>query len=235
MNLIHFLVSFPHDSGPVYQETLQGRFPVEPYNTYSNILFLLIIIYFSLKVYRDYPRHKFLAWCLPVLFMGYVGGTVYHATRSHDFWMYLDWLPIIILCFAVSIYFIARVRVSQTGRAILILIVAILVFGNRMLPWPVEIKTSAGYIGTALGLLLPVFVYMYTEHLRHWNMVVFAIVCFSLAISFRVMDRFVYILPMGSHWLWHSFGALSVFFLMNYIYKDQEDHFLQKKKASELA
>jgi hypothetical protein len=48
-----------------------------------------------------------------------------------------------------------------------------------------------------------------------------AFLSFGMAISFRVMDRFVEIFPMGSHWLWHCFGALSVFFLMKYIYEDK--------------
>lgn len=216
-----FSQSFPNDSGPIYQETLEGRFPVEPYNTYSNLFFLAIIIYFSIKVYNDYRHHRFLAYCMPVLFLSYIGGTVYHATRSHDFWMYLDWLPIIFLCFGVSVYFTVKLRTGWKGRLLLIIIVLLLVVGVRLIPWDRSLKTSIGYIATAIGLLLPIFVYMYTQHLKHWPMVLFAILSFVAAISFRVMDRFVFILPMGTHWLWHSFGALSVFFLMNYIYKDK--------------
>ncbi len=221
MNLLFLFSSFPNDSGPIYQETMQGRFPVEPFNTYSNLFFLAIIVYFSVRVYRDVERHKFLAWCMPFLLLSYIGGTVYHASRSADFWMYLDWLPIVALCFAVSVYFTARIRTGWKGRLWLILIVLFLVVGVRLLPWPVSIKTSAGYIATVLGLLLPIFVYMYTKHMKNWNLIVFAILSFGVAISFRVMDRFVDILPMGTHWLWHSFGALAVFLLISYIYRDR--------------
>lgn len=221
MNLAFFLSSFPHDSGPIYQETIPGRFPVEPFNTYSNLFFLAIIIYFSLRVYKDVARHKFLAWCMPFLLLSYIGGTVYHATRSHDFWMYLDWLPIVVLCFAVSVYFTARIRTSWKGRLWLILIVLFLVVGVRLIPWPVRVHTSAGYIGTVLGLVLPIFVYMYTKHFKNWQYIVFGILSFGAAISFRVMDSFVHILPMGTHWLWHSFGALAVFLLVSYIYYDR--------------
>ncbi len=221
MALLLYLLTFPHDSGPIYQETLKGRFPVEPFNTFSNIIFLIIIIYFALKVYKDFKHHRFLAYCLPVLLLGYIGGTIYHATRSHDFWMYLDWLPILFLCFGVSVYFTAKLKTSWKGRLILILIVLFLIVGVRLIPWAKNIKTSIGYIATVLGLLLPIFVYMYTQHLKHWDMILFSILSFMAAITFRVMDSFIYIMPMGSHWLWHSFGALSVFFLMNYIYLDK--------------
>ncbi|AVR44667.1 hypothetical protein C7S20_04980 [Christiangramia fulva] len=221
MSLFLFFDSFPNDSGPIYQETLAGRFPVEPFNTYSNLLFLGIIIYFSIKVYRNMETHKFLAWSMPFLLLSYIGGTVYHATRSHDFWMYLDWLPIVVMCFAVSVYFTARIKTSWKGRLWLILIVLFLVVGIRLIPWARSIKTSVGYIGTALGLLLPIFVYMYTKHMKNWILILFAIVCFGAAITFRVLDRFIYILPMGTHWLWHSFGAFAVFFLISYIYRDR--------------
>ncbi|SDS31936.1 hypothetical protein [Gramella sp. MAR_2010_147] len=221
MNLGLSLLSFPQDSGPIYQETLAGRLPVEPFNTYSNIFFLLIIIYFSLRVYRDYKNHRFLAWSIPVLFTGFIGGTVYHATRSHDIWMYMDWLPIVVLCLAVSIYYTIKLKATWQKRLILILLVLFLVFGVQLLPLPQHLNTSVGYIATAIGLLSPIILYFYTTRLHHWWLILLAFLSFGCAISFRILDNFVYIFPMGTHWLWHTFGALSVFFLMNYIYKDK--------------
>lgn len=232
MNLLLSFDSFPNDSGPIYQETMAGRLPVEPFNTFSNIFFLLIIIYFSLKVYSDYRNHGFLAWSLPVLFMGFVGGTVYHATRSHDFWMYLDWLPIIFLCLAVSVYYTIKLEITNRNRIWLIILILILVFGVRMLPWDDSVQTSAGYVGTALGLLLPVITYFLTTRSANWVYILLAFLSFGFAISFRVLDGFIYVIPMGTHWLWHSFGALSVFFLMSFIYRDR---LLVKSLSSEVA
>lgn len=216
-----YFISFPGDSGPIYQETISGRLPVEPFNTYSNLFFLLIIIYFSLRVYSDYKNHRFLAWSLPILFIGFIGGTIYHATRSHDVWMYMDWLPIIILCLAVSVYYTIKLKASRRNRLLLILIVLFLVFGIRMIPWAKSLKTSIGYIGTAVGLLLPILTYFYTTKLYHWGYILLAFLSFGVALGFRVMDRFIYVMPMGTHWLWHCFGALSVFFLIQYIYHDK--------------
>ena len=221
MNALLNIFLFPHDSGPIYQETLAGRLPVEPFNTFSNIFFLIIIIYFSLKVYRDYRNHRFLAWSLPVLFLGFIGGTIYHATRSHDVWMYMDWLPIVILCLAVSVYYTIKLKISRKNRIFLILVILFLVFGVRLIPLTPHVKTSVGYIATAIGLLLPIITYFYTTKLHHWGFVLLAFLSFGLAISFRILDNFVYIIPMGTHWLWHVFGALSVFFLINYIYNDK--------------
>jgi len=221
MNPGIFFLLFPQDSGPIYQETLAGRLPVEPFNTYSNIFFLLIIIHFSVKVYSDYKNHRFLARSLPVLFLGFVGGTVYHATRSHDVWMYMDWLPIVILCLAVSIYYSTKLKTSRIYRSLLILLILFLVLGVQLLPLSQHLNTSIGYIVTAVGLLLPIFLYFFTVKSNYWEFVVFAIISFGFAISFRILDNFVYLIPMGTHWLWHCFGALSVYFLMNYIYKEK--------------
>ncbi len=221
MNLWSILITFPQDSGPIYQETMAGRLPVEPFNTYSNILFLLILIYFSQKVYKDYKNHRFLAWSLPVLFTGFVGGTVYHATRSHDMWMYMDWLPIVILCLAVSVYYTVKLRISRRKRLLLAMLILFLVFGVQLIPLSGHVKTSVEYIATVLGLLLPIVTYFLTTKLYHWGYVLLAFLSFGLAISFRILDNFLYIFPMGTHWLWHIFGALSVFFLINFIYKDK--------------
>jgi len=73
MNFSIFWFSFPNDSGPIYRETIAGRFPVEPFNTLSNLLFLAIIVYFSAKVYKDYKRQAFLALAIPILFIGFFG------------------------------------------------------------------------------------------------------------------------------------------------------------------
>ena len=167
-----------------------------------------------------------------ISFMGFVGGTVYHATRSHDFWMYLDWLPIIFLCLAVSVYYTIKLEITNRKRIWLIVLILILVFGVRMLPWDDSVQTSVGYVGTALGLLLPVITYFLTTRSANWVYILLAFLSFGFAISFRVLDGFMYVIPMGTHWLWHSFGALSVFFLMSFIYRDR---LLVKSLSSEVA
>ncbi|MDT0641988.1 hypothetical protein RM553_04005 [Zunongwangia sp. F363] len=220
MTALFTMLSFPNDSGPIYQETVAGRFPVEPFNTFSNFLFLAFTIYYARKVYPDYRNQLFLAYSLPVLFIGFIGGTVYHATRSHEIWLILDWLPILLLCLAVSVYFIFLSSRFLWQRIVLAVIVLLLVFGVRYIPFG-KFQISVNYLGTASGLLLPLFVYLYKTHFKYWGSIVLAILSFGLALSFRVMDKFMDELEMGTHWLWHTFGAISVFFLMKYIYKSK--------------
>lgn len=221
MNFWTLIVNFPNDTGPIYKETLEGRLPVEPFNTFSNLLFLAIVIYFSLRVYKNTKQQMFLAFALPILFIGFVGGTIYHGTRSHEIWLLMDWVPIVVLCFSAAIYFTFKNSENLLQKYGLLLLVILLLFGVKFIKWPNKLGTSIGYISTAIGLLLPMCLYLIKTKFRYGINILLALIFFSLAITFRITDQRVDLLEMGTHWLWHSFGAISVFFLMRYIYKDK--------------
>lgn len=214
-------LSFPNDSGPIYKETLEGRFPVEPFNTLSNLLFLAIVLYFSVKVYKNAKQQAFLAYALPILFIGFVGGTVYHATRSHEVWLLMDWVPIVVLCLSASIYFTFKDGENSLQKYGLLAFVLVFLFGVRFIDWPYKLGTSIGYISTAIGLLLPMCIYLVKTKFIFGQYIFFALLSFSSAITFRILDKRADLFDMGTHWLWHSFGAISVFFLMMFIYKDR--------------
>ena len=52
----------PRDQGPIYLETVMGRFPVEPWNTASNLLFLAIIVFWYVRVRGEVRNHRFIAY-----------------------------------------------------------------------------------------------------------------------------------------------------------------------------
>lgn len=210
------------DGGPVYKETDLTRFPVEPFNTFSNLVFLMIILYFAYKVYKNARKHYFLAICIPVLFTGFIGGTLYHSTRSSPAWLYLDWVPIVLLCMAASIYFVFKLEKSLYYQLGIVVLIVFLSIGMRRLPVPGLSKDTVGYLATAAALLLPMVWYIIETRGRYAGFILAALGSFSVAILFRISDRFVdtELLYMGTHWLWHLFGGISVFFLMTYIFKD---------------
>ena len=135
--------------------------------------------------------------------------------------MFMDWLPIVILCLSVSIYYIFQLKMSLLPKGIFVVTVLFLVLGVQFIPLPQHENTSLGYIATAIGLLLPIITYLISTKSVYWSLVLLASMSFGIAITFRVLDNVMYVLPMGTHWLWHTFGALSVFFLMNFIYRDR--------------
>lgn len=223
--MINTLLQQVNDSGPIYKETIMGRFPVEPFNTASNLIFLASIIYFSILIYKSKKKHWFLTFCMPVFLAGFIGGTIYHATRSDEFWLLLDWVPIVVLCFACSLYFIFRSPVPSWEKIMLGLAILGLNIIPRISPIPKGYRNSIGYIGTAIAVLLPIFLYAYRHKWKHFKFIAFTLLSFVTAVSFRTLDKKydVEFLYMGTHWLWHTFGGIAVFFLMRYIYMDNEN------------
>lgn len=211
-----------NDGGPIYKETDLTRFPVEPFNTLSNLVFLGIILFFAARVYKEAGKQYFLAICIPILSLGFLGGTMYHATRSSAWWLYLDWVPIVLLCMAASFYFVFRLKKPLHYQVGMIILIAIISIGVRRLPVPPSFKETLGYIATAAALLLPMLWYVISAKGRYAGFIAAALGSFLIAIFFRMLDRFVDgdLLFMGTHWLWHLFGGISVFFLMYYIYLD---------------
>ena len=214
------VLKFPNDSGPIYLETLEGRLPVEPFNTFSNLIFLALIMYWGLKVYRDPREHQFLALVLPVIGISYIGGTIYHATRSHEFWLRLDWMPIMFLCGALVIYFIFKLVNSWWQRLFWIIVLLGASFVLRILPLPSDVRISLGYIITAATILVPITWYLIKTKGENLGLVVIAFVVFGIAIFFRSIDLHQKFFPMGTHWLWHLLGGIAVHFLISYIFKD---------------
>ena len=212
----------PNDRGPIYLETLMGRFPVEPWNTYSNLLFLALIVFWFFQVRRNISEHRFIAFSLPVFLLGWVGGTVYHATRSHNVWLFLDFGPIALLALAVALFFWRRQGISWFVAPLLVIGppalfgVAVSLLGDS-LPAP----RWLGFPVLALTILLPVLGYLARTGWKDVALVAGALAGFAVAVSFRSIDLRVPIafLPMGTHWLWHSFGAGAVQLLMLYIYR----------------
>lgn len=221
------LSDIPNDSGPIYRETLMGRLPVEPFNTLSNLVFLAIIIYFSVRIYKNVRQHRFLAYCMPILTIGFIGGTLFHGTRSHQVWLFMDWVPIMILCMSAVFYFIFKLYKSWWKRLLAIVLIFTVSFLVRQLPIPNVIRISLGYVITAVTVLLPITLYLIKTRGVDKELVILAVVSFVVAVSFRSADKILQIewLYMGTHWLWHLFGGISVFFLMLYVYRDK----LQKK------
>ncbi len=201
-------------------ETVAGRFPIEPYNTISNGIFLVLVIYWGIQIYKSPAKHQFLMWVLPTIAGCYVGGTMYHATRSHEFWLLLDWVPITVLCSAVVFYFVFKLTSNWWQRVAFLLLLFGVSYLLRMLPIPSSFSISLGYIITALTMLAPLVLYLIRTNGRYLILVLLAFGIFGIAVYFRSIDLTQTLFPMGTHWLWHLFGGIAVHFMITYIFKD---------------
>ena len=75
---------------------------------------------------------------------------------------------------------------------------------------------SAGGILLLVGTLALVLI---RTRARHAGWVAAAFVSFGIAWFCRIADTWrPPLLPMGTHWLWHTFGALTTFTLAEYVF-----------------
>ena len=225
---------FQNDSGPLYKETMAGRFPVEPWNTYSNLLFFIVLVYWSIRVYKDVKNHKFIALTLPILLIGNIGGNIYHATRSSDFWLYMDSIPIFLLSFLVATHFILKQKIYKIYIPFIFILPFVhLYLINSVIEVPEFVERMLEYPILVIIVLFPLFRWLYITKWKNLHLIVLSILFISLALIARIIDLKADFLPMGTHWLWHSFGAMMTYTIILYIYKDDLLHPSKNKKTTE--
>jgi hypothetical protein len=211
----------PNDPGPIYTETLPGLatglLPVEPWNTWSNIIFVLLLIHIAWRTRVDYRRYTLIVMSLPILTIGIIGGTVYHATRSHVVWLFMDFMPIVILTSAAALVFWREVIGSWPRAILLFLLVAV---SGRALGFALaaerSMQISLGYLSAALSILLPLAILVRRASWIGLGFLCGIVMTFAAAVACRMLDRAgtTSPLPMGTHFLWHIFGGASVWMLM---------------------
>lgn len=205
------------DGGPIYVETDFSRWIVEPWNAISAALFIVIVVYWIRKVIYQPENQGFIKLNLPFLAIGGIGGTIYHAFRYSQVFLVMDWLPILLLCLSTSLYFCYKL-IGKWLPAIGIIFIAFLLQGLIMNIVPPSIAINVNYAFMAGLILLPVLLYAYKNKFYMVRWIGLAISGFAIALFFRVVDSFV-LLPMGTHFLWHIFGALSCHFMIVYIFE----------------
>ena len=217
----------PPDFGPFYAETDLAQFPVEPLATYANVAFLLILIHWALRTRLNFRRHPLIVGSLPLLALGWIGGTLYHATRSHTVWLILDFAPIFMLVLLATVYFWKKVTGSWLWTAVLgagpVLVYREIALSGAL---PVNYFITLGYAMLGGNLLVPTLWHCSKYNRKAVGSIVAAIVAFACALSFRQYDfelaRTTW-LPTGSHFLWHLCGAASAYFLLHYVYLEPEE------------
>lgn len=205
------------DGGPIYAETDLSQTIVEPWNAVSALVFVGIALYWLIKLRGRYREYPFISVCLPVLMIGGFGGSLYHGLRSSEIFLYLDIGPIFALSFAAGLYLWSMVwkRWWYFLGAIPLFLAARYV-GSIYARAHTVINIS--YASLAVFLLTPILLVLKRTQWRHKIWVLAALSSFALALFFRLIDLQAP-LPMGTHWLWHVFGAVSSAALITYLYR----------------
>jgi len=216
--------------GPLYKETDLSQVIVEPWATYSNFLFTVFIIYWFVKIWQQRSEYKFIFFALIILTVGNIGGCMYHAKRDIAFWLMLDVLPILILTLSAGIFFWIKIK----AKWYIIVASIIIPFGlvslvHAFFDVPDQAAPNIGYAAMAISITTPVVIYLYKSKFKFFKWVIVSLLGFGIAIFFRIidLDSNISFMPMGTHWLWHIFGAISTNFLILYAYLISKNELLK--------
>ncbi|MEJ5102758.1 hypothetical protein [Chryseobacterium sp. MYb328] len=208
----------PPDGGMLYKETDMAHFFPEPLNAITAVLFLAIAIFWTLKMKDNFKEYPFLTYCLVLLYIGAIGGTIYHAFRQWPVFIMMDWMPIMVLCFSAGFYFLAQ-SLKWYYAIVMVLIYLVLTLGLRN--WILADKPSlfinVNYAIMASFVLFSVLSYLIYTQWKAGKWVGFALLSFVFALTSRIIDKWEW-LTFGTHFLWHTFGAIATFCMFNYIY-----------------
>ncbi|WP_233164513.1 hypothetical protein [Pedobacter sp. ASV28] len=212
----------PPDGGMLYTETNLANFFPEPLNAITSAFFLIIAIYWTVKIKGDFKGNPFLGYCLVLLYVGGIGGATYHTLRQWRIFIMMDWIPIMLLCISAGIYFLAQ---STRWYYAVLMVFGYLGLQFFLRDWLTADNTqlfiNLNYAMMALLVLVPVLNYLIYTNWRSGKWVGYALLAFALALTFRIADKWAW-LSVGTHFLWHSFGAIATFCMFNYIYLTQQ-------------
>ncbi|WP_443945001.1 hypothetical protein ACJVDH_19110 [Pedobacter sp. AW1-32] len=212
------MIQNPPDGGTLYTETNLAQLFPEPFNTITSGFFLLIAVYWTFKLWGNFTHHKFLTLALILLYIGGIGGTTYHGLRRWPIFIMMDWIPIMLLCLSAGVYFLSKITRWYWALAIVLIYAAFQFFLRRQFQGgDFQIFININYAFMAALVLFPVFGYMIKTDWKNGKWVGFALIAFVFALTFRIADHWS-ILAIGTHFLWHTFGAVASFCMLNYIY-----------------
>ena len=214
------------DGGPVYRETGDlSLWIVEPWNAYSSLTFLVPAFLFLWQLRGQYKKYAFLVYfCSPMLILGGLGSTFFHAFRTSPWLLAMDVLPIVLLTVGISIWMWLKVLPRKSYIwPILIVFVGLTLLFTRFLHGQDSI--SAGYFVRGVMLFLPCYLFLRQTDFRYARTFFAAVLFFILALVFRFADEKVGIgfMPWGTHWLWHVSTAIGGYFLGEYLIRNTEN------------
>ncbi|MCX2573541.1 hypothetical protein [Pedobacter sandarakinus] len=212
------MIQNPPDGGTAYTETDLTQFFPEPLNTITSCFFLAIAIYWTFRVWGKFGTHTYLSIALILLYIGGIGGTTYHGLRRWPIFIMMDWMPIMLLCLSAGIYFLAKLTRWYYALLIIVFYAAFQFYVRQLFTGgDFQIFININYALMAAIVLFPVFGYLLKTKWKHGKWVGFALLAFVFALTFRIADKWV-LLSVGTHFLWHTFGAIASFCMLQYIF-----------------
>lgn len=218
------------DGGPLYTETdLSRHLIIEPWNTVTAIFFAVIAIIWFFNIKTDEPAKGIKKAAAIVLLIGGIGGTLFHGTRTHFIFLLLDVLPIVLLIIGYSLYLFNKLKMWPLAIGLIALNFATRI-GGQYIDISEQARITLGYGISGLNILIPIILWLIKTKWINVEYVICALISFGLALTFRLLDSSLSKLdllgtfPMGTHFLWHTFGAVATTLLIIYWQKSDRVH-----------
>ncbi len=219
MNYLTLLLQVLPDGGLYYAETDPNAFIVEPWNAISSLSFWIPVFYWLQKLRGKWMLYPFLSFCMPLMFLGGLGSTLFHAFRSSPWLLLMDVLPILVLTLALSFYFWVKV-LRHWIFALLILVGYFICRWFFFSYFPQSLAINLSYFMRGMLMFLPAVLLLRKIRYRFVEYLVLTIFFFVLALTFRYLDKsMIPWMYMGSHWLWHLSTTIGSCFLAEFLYR----------------
>lgn len=207
------------DGGPLYTETDFSHWLVEPWNAITSLAFLVPAVYWLWKIRLNFREYPILCLAGLLLFTGGTGSTLFHAFRSSRALIVMDFLPMALATFTVSAYMWYRVLFNKWYYVVAIM-APILVLRQYLFDWLNHHNAiNVSYFLSGVMIFLPMLLWLVETKWKQYSDALWAVSFFSISLFFRQIDAWEPPLtPIGTHFLWHLFGAWGSFYLARYLY-----------------
>lgn len=213
------------DYGPVYEETNLNHFIVEPWNGISSLAFLIPAVYWLFKFRGNYSSKIFYIYCSVLLIIGGLGSTFYHLFRYYPFFIFMDFVPILILNFSIAVYLWKMLLQKMGIVAVITFTVLGLKYAIHQIDLPTHTQINFDYFITGTFFFLPALLLSFKHRFKGFVYFMYALVFLILALVCRIVDQTADLsfLPMGTHFLWHLSSAVGAFYIGQFIIMMDED------------
>ena len=206
------------DGGPLYTETDLSNVIVEPWNAISSLAFLIPAAYWFFRLYKNPKENWFLLYCSVLLLFGGLGSTLFHGFRIHRFFIVMDFLPMAIATFSLTIFFWYKLL----KKWYLVLSIVPPAFALRYFLFEGlghHNSINASYFLSGTLFFLPLLLLLNKSQWSNWRMAFAGLASFVIALYFRQIDAWdPPVFSIGTHFIWHLAGAAGCHFLASYVY-----------------
>jgi len=208
-----------------YCERLDPGLFGEPFNTITNIAFLIVA--YCLGKYLTtveknigYSDRQSRYLINLVWFIGF-GSLAFHIFSS--LWAGIfDTLPIALLILSYS--YLSLRRFFSINKYISVLAPLIIILMNLVLNKMGDVTNSA-YFAALIGMILIGCIAFLCDKKRIFFGMLISVIVFTISLTFRIFDEILCLnIAIGTHWIWHILNALTLYIIIKLFIDHKLDH-----------